>query len=505
MPAACLPSWSALLAGALLCAPALAQDMPSWMTDAEDLPPDLPASFPDVPAVDGDVSDWPQRAYGLGDERVIALRFRLHNPTTLTSSPGPVIVRIDADDNRLSGRRSGRIGAELEITFSDQSTDEGRPRWGPSVRAFRPDGSQVFLNPYDIGLEVAPTHASEWFEMRINRRGPLDEFLPQPGIGANGRLYVSIEAAGRQPAEPNYRFMWMLVPPNPPAPAPLEAELPTKPGNALRVLSWNVLWSTPQRDPAPFARVLEALKPDIILFQEWDRAETGEAEMVAWLNEHAGWAASAGGAWSAERSDAWGVAVASHYPITARGPDELLAPGTRWSFPSRYAAAVVETPLGSVAAASIHYKCCAGVGSEEDERRLVEAQAVNADMHRFVEASGADFAIVGGDFNLNGTPAVLSITGAGLDTDGSPLEVAEAYVLGDSVMSTFGRPDRGSSGSRLDFISYPDASFEVVSAFVIDSARLSDATLERSGLRRLDSEASDHRPVVVDLIPISGR
>lgn len=470
--------------------------------DRDGQPVQPSATWPGLPAIDGSFGDWPEGVYVLGDERYMAIRFRLANPVSLGTAPGPITLRIDADDDHSTGRGVARMGVDLEITFSDTSpSEDGRRRYGPTIRGFAPDGSVVELTPHDIGLEVAPTIASDWYEVRIDRVGGLDRALKTPGIGSSGRIGLNIETAGRDAMEPAEPIVRAALPPGPVAVGGLEAALPAKPRVGLRVMSWNVLWGMPARDPAPFARILEALKPDIILFQEWDRAETGEGEMVAWLDEHAGWAP--GGAWSAERSDAWGVAVATPYPIVARGPDELFAPGTRWDYAVRHAGAVIDTPLGLVAAASLHLKCCAGAGSAEDARRLVEAGAINREMASFADAGGAGFVVIGGDYNMNGTPAVLALAGAGLDADGSGLEVAEPFVLGDTVVSTFGRPDRGGTGSRLDFITYPGSAWAVASSFVLDTSRLDDASLEAMGLRRMDTLASDHRPVVVDLVPVS--
>lgn len=457
--------------------------------------------YPPMPATDGDLSDWPETGYALSDEKYLTIRFKLHNPVTLNGAPGPIIIRIDADDNSGTGRPLARLGVDLEITFSDPTppADGGR-RYGPTVKAFGLGGVETELTPHDIGLEWAPTHASEWFEVRINRRGPLDKIMDADGIGATGRVYIQLEAMGRQVAEPSFRFMWTLLPPIAEPARSLEAELPRKPEGGLRVMSWNVLWGTPQRDPEPYARILDATRPDLILFQEWDRAEQSEAQIAAWLE--ANHPRPDVGRWTAERSDAWGVVVATPHPVTARGPEALYAPGTRWDFPVRYAAAAIETPLGTLAAASVHYKCCGTVGGEEDARRLVEAEAVNDELSRFAEAVGADLTILGGDFNMGGTPAVATLGYAGLDIDGSGLVSADPVVLGDEVLSTFGRADRGSTGARLDFIGYPDAALSVANAFVIDTGRLSDASLAAMGLRKGDSEASDHRPVVVDLVSV---
>ena len=54
---------------------------------------------------------------------------------------------------------------------------------------------------------------------------------------------------------------------------------------------------------------------------------------------------------------------------------------------------------------------------------------------------------------------------------------------------------------RLDYIVYSDSTAEMRQSFVLDTAILSDAALDAAGLRRSDSLASDHLPVVLDIVP----
>ncbi len=54
--------------------------------------------------------------------------------------------------------------------------------------------------------------------------------------------------------------------------------------------------------------------------------------------------------------------------------------------------------------------------------------------------------------------------------------------------------------SRLDTITYSDNSLEVVNAFVLDTAILDLEVLDAMGLEPADSAATDHLPVVVDLL-----
>lgn len=113
----------------------------------------------------------------------------------------------------------------------------------------------------------------------------------------------------------------------------------------------------------------------------------------------------------------------------------------------------------------------------------------------------AEHVILGGDFNTSGTLAVLDVSAAGVDLDGSPLTYAEPIVTADEARYTFGRPGMNNVRTRLDWIAYSDSTLNAISAFVIDTARVDAPSLASMGLVSTDSAASDHLPVVVDLVP----
>ncbi|MEO0631106.1 MAG: hypothetical protein AAFY46_10310, partial [Planctomycetota bacterium] len=66
---------------------------------------------------------------------------------------------------------------------------------------------------------------------------------------------------------------------------------------------------------------------------------------------------------------------------------------------------------------------------------------------------------------------------------------------------TFGRPGMNNVRTRLDWIAYSDSTLNAISAFVIATARVDAPSLASMGLVSTDSAASDHLPVVVDLVP----
>src|SRR5690606_595321 len=148
---------------------------------------------------------------------------------------------------------------------------------------------------------------------------------------------------------------------------------------------------------------------------------------------------------------------------------------------------------------SAHLTCCGYAGSDEDRARLLEAMAINDAVEAAAAETRPAAVVIGGDLNLVGTRTPLDALADGLDVDGSPLEAAEAFALGDAAQATWSSPGSIFTPSRLDYILYSAAGVEVVQSFVLDTRLLSEGTLEALGLAPDDAHASDHRPVFVDL------
>ncbi|MEN0019318.1 MAG: endonuclease/exonuclease/phosphatase family protein [Planctomycetota bacterium] len=455
------------------------------------------------PVVDGDAAEWAEIGNGgevvAADEHFIYAKLdmgRLINPRAAA-----VRIEIDADADASTGRLSGGLGVDL-IIQADGGERGGR--WGgPAVLAISEDGRrETQVMGFEADLHFAPTFAGETYEMRI-ARSIAQDILPEAGMLSEGTALVRIVSRGESTVHR------LELPEASGLRLESDADLPAKPEGAVRVMSWNVLWGKPMENPAPFSRVFEAIKPDVVLIQEWDRGDSTEADISGWFTQHASWATETGEsdegsarAWQTRNNDAWGVAVATFHPISGEGGVDVFAPGTRWNFPVRVAAATVETPAGPLVFGTVHYKCCGSLGSEEDMRRTLEAKAVNVELQRLAEETEAIGIVLGGDFNHIGTPKVMDWSVEGLDADGSDLAIAQASVLGDAALYTFGQPGMNNIRPRLDYITYPDAMFEAVNAFVLETSRLSDASLEAMGLRRADSHASDHLPLIVDLLPV---
>jgi endonuclease/exonuclease/phosphatase family metal-dependent hydrolase len=264
------------------------------------------------------------------------------------------------------------------------------------------------------------------------------------------------------------------------------ALVPTRSMQTVRIMSWNVLRSSPVDNAAPFARVVGAIKPDIILLQEWDYAAPQLAGWFTALIDARGWNGVA--------LESSGVSIVSGYPLEAVGEPLVLDANE-----TRFVAAIASSPIGPIFVGSTHLTCCGAAGDERDRRRQLEAGAINAWVSSWLDGAGVTMRVLGGDMNLVGSRAPIDTLVAGLSDDAEDLSIAEAYVLGDAAQYTWSDPGNAFTPGRLDYIAAGGSELEIVRAFVLDTRRLSDAALARMGLDRGDGAASDHVPLVVDV------
>lgn len=436
------------------------------------------------------------------DDHFFFFRFRIDEQyAALQGNPTPIAIQLDADGDPATGRTSRlepfkSLGLDLEIEFSP--AHDGKPGKGVVIRRLNTDGSSAVVSSADSGLTVTPTCASDWFEARISR--DLWPALSLPDNPATLRgVFVSKTLTG---AIDGYSDPFSVSPPPHAPTVPVDAELPAKAPKALRVLTYNVNKSTPLTTPEPFSRVLFATNPDVVLMQEVAAGDA--AKWTSWFTVHA----SRGDTWHVRKTDAGDVLIASRLPLEPFGPDALeMTDEQGKSRPVRFIAAKVTTPSGPQVFATLHLKCCGTLGSREDHTRIAEANALNLALlnelshARDPKNPRALPIVLGGDFNLVGSREVIGLAAHQLDVDGSDLDIAEPYVFGDYVKTTWIDWSTEFSPSRLDFILFGNHAAKPAQAFVIDTARLSDRVLFRADLHRTDSSASDHLPVVVDLLP----
>jgi endonuclease/exonuclease/phosphatase family metal-dependent hydrolase len=456
--------------------------------------PNRPGSI----VLDGKFDDWPAGVSTIADADWIYFRVSVEGQNKpLQSSDSTLALWVDADDSPSTGAQmpspqvAAALGVDLDVEFSPQ---DGSGHAKPGLVAYAMEnGQKVSLTKSQIEVESAPTTAAQAYEIRISRH-PDPKAAPTLArlLSSSGQargMFVLIEngkVVGWSDPE-----AFTLPPPKGPS-SQLDVDPPAKPAGAVRILSFNVMKNSPEKNPGPFVRIFEVTKPDIILLQEWD---TNKATAQAWFT-----AMVTGDAhWNAMIGEGGDVLIVSPYPISPLVPTPVTASGE--DKPVRFASAIVKTPVGDVAVGTVHLKCCGTVDSSEEQRRIAEATAVQTALTSTLGADNAKLRVIGGDLNLVGSTAPLDKLAAGLDFDGSELAAADPYLLGDDAQFTWTDDADKFPPGRLDYVLYSDSKAHVVDCFVLDTRRLGPRSLARMGLDRTDSAASDHLPVIVDIKP----
>jgi len=447
--------------------------------------PGRDSAVPGSIVMDGDTGEWrgSSEVRLVGDGEHLWIRFDPANTgVAIQAAPFSTRVLIDADNNPKTGRRIGSLGVDAMASLSPAfGSGIGN---GSEIVFYDADGNGTVTGHAAMGFFFLPTFASESYEVRFDRVA-LDALADAGRIAvrvdqtdADGNVLWSSETAGTLPAfDP---------------PGANTIAMPTKPAGGLRVLSQNVLFSSPLNNPGAFDRMISAIDPDVILFQEW--FNTPQVVIQNWFNTNLGpgWTVIA-------PHPQEGVAIATRLPILGTAPDLLDVPGGHAN--ARFVGALIDTPIGAFFGASVHLKCCGGADSSEDQRRISEAIAINATVAGILQSNPEASVAIAGDYNLVGTRTPLDILRVGLASDGSDLTPAETLTLGDPAAVTWIQETSRFSPGRLDWAVVDETKTAIARAFTLDTRRLSDASLLATGLQAEDSEASDHLPLVIDLVP----
>ncbi|MGA1707137.1 MAG: endonuclease/exonuclease/phosphatase family protein [Phycisphaerales bacterium] len=421
------------------------------------------------------------------------------NPQNLPE-PSSLEIAIDADGSPATGSTRGSLeGSDLVLRWSPRG--EGVSRAGRGTMLEILEDSIAVLpprsrnpRPQQLGIGVAPSSASRWIELRIPRSFDRADGEAAPGIrfGKEARVLVRAVGSGGETLDETPIATLSFVSPAAEVLRPSKALADDTPAN-LRVMSWNAERGALFKNPEPFAEVFRAIGPDVVLLQELEGVEKAK-ELEAWFDERlptpGGWRAVLGGG---------SLAVAVVSPKVAALPEladveRALPNGSR---PVRVVGGVVPFGARRVLVASVHLKCCGSIGSREDETREQEAFAIREAIRRAMEEAAKrrepiDGIVIGGDFNLVGSPHIVDLAAEGLDLDRSPLTAASLYGV-DGLANLTWR-DGGSEfmPGQLDFLLFSDSRLDLADGMVIDPA----AILPRGGSA---DGPSDHLPIVIDL------
>ncbi|HIA31600.1 MAG TPA: hypothetical protein EYN82_08505, partial [Candidatus Marinimicrobia bacterium] len=283
-----------------------------------------------------------------------------------------------------------------------------------------------------------------------------------------------------------------------PVPSPEIITLEKNEIEHLRILSYNVLSDglfNPGRQPR-FERIIKALEPDIMGFQEAYDDNDIEALFEDWLP---------GVNWHV--SSEWnGNYVVSRYPILYQGNHSWRSMGVLLDTEED-----LGTPLFFI---NSHFSCC---GANDDRQEQVDelmrfVRDLKNGLGPFTLEYGTPIVHVG-DFNLVGYRQQLTTLTDGdivdeasygidflPDWDNSPLTDLFSRHTHIRMGYTWRKDGSSFNPGKLDYILYTDSVIEPEKHFVLNTLAIPETELLEYGLLAEDTNiASDHLPRVMDI------
>lgn len=324
----------------------------------------------------------------------------------------------------------------------------------------------------DLGFRFAPTHAGSDFEVRIDLR--------RFGVAEGSTVRINFSGSDALAAAVPFTLV------GPPL-VVLGRSAARQPGTRLRVAALNTLQSgllDPARSAA-IGRLVRAVAADVYSFEEEYTSEPAAiAQAITALNP-----TGDGVAWQVHKGR--DIALVSRYPLT---------PVTVTN--SRHTAAVVSAPAGPVVVIGVHLSCCGFNGSQEDQSRIAESQAIANSLaglrsgrlgSALLPYRNAPVVVVG-DFNLVGSRTPLDVLTAtpdpGLVAWLLPHLNAEEVETWRVLRSSY-------VPGRLDLVVHSPTLVRR-NGYVLDAGELDTATRTALGLQLDDSQATDHLLLVTD-------
>ncbi len=413
------------------------------------------------------------------DDRFLYLYLEVGAEITLQENNN-VTLYIDTDNDTGTGNTRDEIGADLEYNLGQRRGSVHR-------------STSTTINSYSIGLVSAPTVTSTWFELKIDLNASVNG---SPLFIGNTIVIVITSASGDQIPEKNEVLTYQLNSERSFSPSPYQIKKPAF--SDLRVFSYNV-----RRDDlfdpakqAAFKRIISAIEPDIIGFQEiYDNSGQQTAELM-------------------EQFLPSGEGEQWFYGDT--GNDNLIVsrfPVLRQQSVDGNAAYLLDLGDKELLALVAHPPCC----SSGDEGRQREINAMMAFVRKSKNGEAFDIAantpiMIMGDMNLVGlaqqqrTLITGDITNNTIhgpdfdpDWDGSAFE--DAKPMNPELPTSFTWYSSGSSFSagRLDYIVYSGSVLTLDNSYALFTPSLPADSLTQYGMDANDAtSASDHLPLVAD-------
>ncbi len=523
--------------------PALLLALGACSRSAATAPASPARSGPDV-VLDGDFGEWaatpivarraaPMTATGAdplavrarSDGRFVYLEIDQARPINLFGLNGTFSIDVNADGDDATGKMiDGLAGTDFIVEFSPKNA-AGRVTEGVLVRSIRRSGADTVVDSYGLDFVMQPTYESQHVELRMGRARLLgDSTGPRTFAAATYRAQLLARDAEGRITSRLPAFTASLAPLD-----PIEASIAARPhdplarapGTQFRALVWNVANEGILERPDRFRHVLDAIDPDLIVFNETAGKAGRErvGQFLATVGHGRGmWNYTYGGGGGYQRT-----VIASRTPVTEYPEFRFIpfttAMTTPWMSvvpPERLQRERDSLPIGLATGGAIvsiagHRIAVFGVdlqsggnrrGIWQDVRRITEAQSIRDLATAAIKAhEPVDAIIQAGDHNLVGTREPLTILQQiGVPFDGQPLTAAKLLQIDGATAVTWDGSGGQFPPGHLDWFNYTASRLEVVGGFVFDALDLDPRWQKAHGVTAEDSRySSDHRPLVVDL------
>ena len=389
---------------------------------------------------------------------------------------------IDNDLNTATGYPIPNMGADIVWEFGDR------------IGFLFYDSTYDNIDWVPLRLAVGPTHSGNQFELCLLKTAVTSghPFFPQDDINIQIR---DASGGGDWIPDMNTVIPYTL---NQGSLDPLETIELTRAAGPIRMITYNVyqdrLWNY-YAEPS-YERILQALDPDVIAFQEiYDHNATETRQQIE------GWLGTG-----------WDASQVSDKVFLTRG--DIIG---QWSIAGGRAGAFLSTPVGDFdhdfLVIDCHLSCC---GADED--RQMQCDAI-MEFIRDARTAGGQLdltadnpIIITGDMNFVGLRAqlVTLLTGDiedeatygpdfAPDWDDTDFIDLQSRQCTNGLGYTWYKEWSDYGPGRLDFIIYSDSNIQMPVHGILQTEYAPQAFLNDYGLQRGDSEeASDHLPHFAD-------
>ncbi len=421
------------------------------------------------------------------DEDFLYVRFRLNMELDLTDN-NVITLHLDTDNNTSTGSFVHGIGTDLRVNFGFRSAN----LYHPSI---------VTGDFNDIDFRVNPTVTGDQFEIAISRTATVQG---NPVFSNSDTIKVALkDNSTNGDVMPDVGTSFTYVMDNTPtAISPIDFEVDVVDG--LRLMTYNMEndgLTDANRRPS-FDRIIQAVDPDILTFNEgWNIPVTSAINYMNLILPQVS-------TWYGYKTG--GVITLSKFPML-----------DNWNiFNSRVNGSLIDVSSANFGHDSIliinaHLKCCDGDALRQEQAdRFVEFILDAKSAGGQVTLSDRTPFVLMGDLNLVGQAQQLrtlltgniintNIYGQGGALDWDDSDLGDAVPRHSDGRMTYTWRNDGSSfpPGRIDYLIYSDEVLTIDKTFVVRTENMSASRLYDYGLNQNDTEtASDHYPVVADFV-----